>query len=252
MSQRLIVSKSELERHFSTIEQLLSAHASYSARPQLEVAWQLEPIVAGVVGSGCERVRRNRGPDTFVIPSWQLAGEEIAWLGYREEWLPERATGHGPRFSFRSMSATVHFGPMGIVEKPQIFRTEWSGISSWSGGADSFQADGAGHPHWQFDAIESLMPNQEASEAQEILEALKEVTSPSAPRDFAPAESTLSEVSRTALGMKLSRIHFASAAAWWKARGEDAHAHSPNSIGELSRWLENTLTYVSRELTRLE
>ena len=248
MPARLIITKSELERHFSSVEGLLTSHASFSARPQLEIAWQLDPIVAGVVGSGCERVRRNRGPDTFVYPSWSLAGDEIAWLGYREEWSLERASSHGPRYSFRSMSATVHFGRLGMVLKPQIFRMEWSGFTSWFGGPDAFQADGAGHPHWQFGAIESLAPSDLASEVQELLELFREDPAQDVAREFDSAEAaSVSSPSST----NLSRLHFASAAAWWKNGPEGSQAHSPNSILELSNWLEKALDYVGKELARL-
>jgi len=46
----------------------------------------------------------------------------------------------------------------------------------------------------------------------------------------------------------LSRIHFPSAAPWWKAQGESLHVHFPRNIREIERWAEKSLDYVRAEL----
>src|SRR5260370_41516663 len=59
-------------------------------------------------------------------------------------------------FIFHHVSLTVYVGYEGYSHKPQIFRSEWPGIRNWSSGGIGFQSPGAGHPHWQFDAIRTI------------------------------------------------------------------------------------------------
>ena len=46
----------------------------------------------------------------------------------------------------------------------------------------------------------------------------------------------------------LSRIHFPSAAPWWKAPRESLHVHAPRNIRDIERWAEKSLDYVRAEL----
>jgi hypothetical protein len=49
----------------------------------------------------------------------------------------------------------------------------------------------------------------------------------------------------------MSRMHFASAAAWWKNSPQDAHAHTPETAQHIQEWLRGTLSYIAQELRRL-
>ncbi|WP_227420035.1 hypothetical protein [Roseitranquillus sediminis] len=175
----------------------------------------------------------------------ELRDDLWVWLGYREEW--ER--GERETLRFRTVSLTVHFGLKADRFKPQMFRLEWSGWADWTRGSLSFQGGNAGHPHWQFDALESLADDGSAERADMLRELLRNDTEDTV-REFAPQlpESDVRDlVSRQAL----SRIHFPSAAAWWNEPPRDSHAHSPGRSADVRSWIERSLSYLAGELARL-
>lgn len=251
MTAELIVPRSRLEAHFGQVEKILKAHASGTAEPQLVTEWLTNSVVTGIVGTGCEVIQRNRGRAAQVAPAWRLSGETFAWIGYREEWALEPAAGATQRYSFRSTGITIHFGSIGEIDKPQMFRAEWSGFAKWSGDSYAFQAGNAGHPHWQFDAVDSLSSDEYSNEAKSLIGEIKSSDTEDIIREF--SEEMISDGIQNNLtcAKKLSRVHFASAASWWKSDVSGAHAHAPNSVADLSTWLEGTLAYLSEELVRL-
>lgn len=208
---------------------------------RVDVEYQAKQVWAGLQGTECERVTRNRGGSTFVAPLCDVAGGMKAWLGWQESW--EVATGAKP-YRFRNAGLTIYLGKPNEAVKPQILRLEWPGISNWSHGEVSFQSPGAGHPHWQFDALQTLADGASEVGFEPSVEEIVE--------DFEAlhAEPTTFELLQR---FSINRMHFASAAPWWlpvSADGIGHHVNAPPDLPSLSRWLEQSLLYLKQELSR--
>jgi len=211
---------------------------------------QLETkVVAGIEGKGLETTARNRGRFRIrVAPMVALNDGLWAWLGYQEEW--SRSPGGGPpRVFFRSSSVSIFFGFRELDPKPQIFRAEWAGYD-FKGGKYRFQGGDAGHPHWQFDALESLYSDEDVGRANELLAILREEAGGSVARDFSPAGLGLltADVNGIVSSKKVAAIHFASAGHWWR---DPMHAHVPRNVMDIRVWLRRTLDYIVQELDRV-
>lgn len=244
----LVMTQQQLRGHFARVQSILAAASDISARPRLDVTWERSPLVAAVVGDGCEFVLRNRGGRVAVAPITPLAGNFWAWLGYREEW-DYASEARNRKLSFRSSALTVHFGFKNDVDKPQMFRAEWAGWAKWNGRDFGFQASDAAHPHWQFDALDSINEMEPDDPAAEYLEQLRG-NDETEMADFIPP-SAEGDIRRAISRQKLSRLHFASAAHWWRRPPEDRHAHHPASSADLQNWLQHSLDYLRNELVRL-
>ncbi|MCY3812377.1 MAG: hypothetical protein OXH15_11330 [Gammaproteobacteria bacterium] len=217
---------------------------------QVDVEWGVDPIVAGLVGASCEVTARNRGVAAFVAPLREIRRGLVAWLGFREEWVGSTAgTVRGGRLAFRSCGMTIHVGVRNSRDKPQMFRAEWQGPQR--GTTDTHDATkGAGHPHWQVDALDSFVDYEE--QAQVLLRRMKEEGEERVARDFSFADVSPEEHEELmAVRNNLSRFHFASAAAWWRPAPANGHAHVPTSLREIESWLRATLDYTVSELARL-
>ena len=157
----------ELNRMFAT--NLGLRHNSRQLSVEIENAE--DSVWAGFTGIACERVTRNHGGTTWVAPLCSMPSDLLAWLGWQEVW---RKTAGLKTFQFRNIGLTVYIGRQNEALKPQFLRLEWPGISNWSGSDLSFQSPGAGHPHWQFDLLQSLKNSAETlvfnSEPTEIVE----------------------------------------------------------------------------------
>ncbi|MCH9019034.1 MAG: hypothetical protein IIA73_01520 [Proteobacteria bacterium] len=245
----LNATQSKLVMHFQRTGVILAAAVDISVNVRVDVDWALPTIVGGLNGAGCEFIPRNRGLRVPVALLLQLQQGLWAWLGYREEWDEERRIRDIRRFSFRSVGLTIHFGLKNDVFKPQMFRAEWAGWAKWSGVEYSFQAADAGHPHWQFDALDSLPDADLAERAATLRSRLKAEAEPEV-HEFSP-QLPNTDVRDMVSAQKLSRIHFASAAAWWKSAPHDEHAHSPADLADVENWVRRSLDYVSLELKRL-
>ncbi len=228
---------------------ILASNVDPSAKVQLVANWDLAPVVAGLVGAGCETIFRNRGIPVPVAPMMVLRRGIWAWLGYREEWDSERPAKTVKRYSFRSAAITVHFGFRNNITKPQMFRAEWAGWARWNRQSYGYQAGNAAHPHWQFDALDSLFKDDAAERANAFLELL-EHEAMEEPKEFSPQLDD-DDLLNLVGSQRLSRIHFASAAAWWRGLPQDAHAHAPSTVGEVQDWVRKCLSYVTVELHRL-
>jgi hypothetical protein len=232
----------------------LSDLAEKPGKVTIEGDFNLRQVAVGLAGERCEPVERVRGEALLVPLRWMGAGF-WAWLGYREEWdLNEegRPTPARRRFTFRSAGLTVHLGRRGDRLKPQLFRAEWAGWTTWPGIGLGFQAEGAGHPHWQFDALDSLGTEADAELAKEYLKVLRaEEQHEVEPQDFVPQGLTADDVRALVRQRPLSRMHFPSGAHWWRDAPANTHAHAPQSTDELRRWVALSVGYICRELDRL-
>lgn len=219
------------------------------AESELSVALSPTPsaIYAEFAGGACEYVDRNRGGRVSVAPFTKIGhGSLQSWLGLQEKW-EQRTKG---RYVFHHVSLTVHLGYAGELLKPQIFRSEWPGITNWDSSRFGFQAPGAGHPHWQFDAMTAVREKVVAQREQSLAVLREE----SVVTEFELAErktDILLDVRQAAL----ERIHFASAAPWWR-QAEDGsygvHMNAPGSAEEVARWMIQCIVYIKQELKRLQ
>ena len=196
---------------------------------------------AGLQGRACERVTRNRGGAAFVVPLCSLPQNLVAWLGLQEVWDVRGGT---KPFIFRQLSLTVHFGYMGNLLKPQVLRLEWPGIRDWLGAGLSFQSQGAGHPHWQIDILESLAhqvrPEPRGFEIEEAVE------------DF-ETEVVAPDLGKLMQSITIENMHLASAARWWLSPCPGIpgqHMNAPPNIEALSLWLTESIRYIRQELSR--
>lgn len=252
MPQPLTVTRSTLQAHLDQIAERLGAVVEIDAQIEIQVDWNVSPAVAALAGDGCERIARNRGRSSVLVaPIKQLGRGLWVWLSYREEWAYDRQVAGRQLFTFRSASITVHFGLRFDAYKPQIFRAEWAGWADWDGVNFSYQAGDAAHPHWQFDALESLSDSGAAERATLLREMLAADENREGVRDFVPQLPT-DDVRDLVSHQQISRIHFASAAAWWKAPPHCGHAHSPKRVKDLQVWLSHSISYLHSELDRLE
>ena len=192
-------------------------------------------LTAGLVGGGTERVPRNRGPSAFVVPMCEIGGDQLrGWVGLWTEWrrTSENGVGRNDDLVFHAVSMTVHVGYPYFLPKPQMFRVEWS-----------VEPADAGQPHWQFDALESLTASQgdDIGVFRDLLQSEVEAGDSS----WLDAEDIVG-VTR---GIPFSRMHFASAAAWWQQ--DASHTHVPASTIEVESWVDRALKYTISELVRL-
>ena len=201
------------------------------------------PVVYGLVGRQCERTARNRGREVFVAP-WLEVGDDLwAWIGYQEEWNRTSGKGRGNRIAFRSLGFTCYFGRDGEAEKVQMFRAEWMGQSN--------SESGAANPHWHFDGLEAVKrKSREAEQRKRSSQELRDEESRRV-KDFTPQETSLrrqgfEQVIET---QRISRVHFANGANWWKQGSTGGHLYIPQSTAEIQHWLSNLLSYLSREMS---
>ena len=254
MSAPLILPESAIDRHLKSMEPILSVHVDGSEGARVVADWQVVPMVAGLVDGQCEYVARSRGRSRKVpvAPVICLGGGLWAWFSYREEWDYEHPAGRTRRFAFRSAGLAIFFGYRNNQYKSQMFRAEWSGRATRRNGTDDgLLESGVAHPHWHFDAVESAAQHDPAYQKDTFRDVLASEVEEIKARDFGP-QTTRSEPTRDIVSLRrMGRIHFPSAATWWKEPPRNLHVHSPGSPKEIEVWVERTLHYVVRELARL-
>ena len=175
---------------------------------------------------------------------WSTSGTSSgAWVGVSGQWdlLEEHSKRRKRKFRFVSLALSIYFGTRDDVNKVLMFRAEWSGSKPAPGGGYTFAPPTAGHPHWHFDALSSLVSNAR--------------TAPDVSLPVAPVQSTELFDSRRSssidpfLKPSIDRIHFASGAAWWKS--DSAHLYTPANRQELESWAQGCATYMKNELRSL-
>jgi len=238
-----------LKAHWRSLTADLNRALGYSIEELQVLGKQVdgEHLIAEFVGSACEWTERNFGKTSPVVSIATLDPNLHAWLGYYEEWVKR-----GRSFEFRSVGLTVFAGAPFSLAKSQVFRAEWPGISDWAGGRVGFQAEGAAHPHWQFDALETWTLNRQRLERDanaRLLAQSIEGEEPT-PKDFTAQENSAARVLEQ---LNIQRIHFASAARWWEkpVAGDTVFCHAPASEQHLRSWVLGCLEYVVSELDRL-
>jgi hypothetical protein len=239
------ISSAALEQRWSSLTEGLRTRCQLSRGDLLVRADAVgDEVTAGLVGHACEYVTRNRGRPTFAVPFTKLGRDDLkSWLGFNEKWeLTSRNS-----YCFHHVSLTVYFGYEGNSIKPQIFRSEWPGIRRWTDEKIGFQSPGAGHPHWQFDAVQST------------LDVVTEVRTKSLARlqgeevtvDFSP-QSPGADTIWAARCVSLENMHFASAAPWWQNPTHilTPHMNAPSDADAILRWILACVSYMRQELER--
>ena len=248
----LVVSERRLAQHFGALEAILNEVVSAGVTARVDADWSVTPLSAGLVGTGCEIVSRNRGTDAYVAPLVGYREDMWAWLGFYQEWASEPTAGKVRRYSYRSTGLTIHFGFRNMRHKPQIFRAEWAGWAKWNGQSYNQQAGNAGHPHWQFDGVESLKRRDSEKLARTYSEMLTAEEKTVELQAFSPQGMEMSDINEIVGAKDFSRLHFASVAAWWRKTPEDIHTHFPSSESDVEAWVKKTIDYTVEELDRLQ
>ena len=248
----LVLSEQQLTQHFVAMEAIIGGVVSADVTARVVPDWGVMPLSAGLVGKGCEIVSRNRGPDVYVAPLLCYDEGIWAWLGFYQEWASERSSRTTRRYSYRSTGLTIHFGFRNILHKPQIFRAEWAGWAKWNGQSYDQQAENAGHPHWQFDGVESLRRGDRGRLARDYRKLLMAEAQAIEPQAFSPQGIGSADVDEIVGAKDFSRLHLASVAAWWRKAPEDIHAHFPTSASDIEAWVKGTIEYTVGELDRLQ
>jgi hypothetical protein len=238
---QLVVRRATLDRRWPVLSTALNGALQLGGQVQIAADYHSQGATAGFVGWICERVDRNRGGQSNVVPFIALNGDLLAWMGYYEVW--RLVPGTLP-YAFRELSLTVHIGQQGDPIKPQVFRSEWAGVSDWGSGEIGFQAAGAGHPHWQLDALESLAAFAEPPQFD-----------PDPGDEVATFEAAAPAPTELLQSVTVERIHFASAADWWMPvpkGGLARHLNAPNGLDDLTLWATSCVEYLRQELGRCE
>jgi hypothetical protein len=226
--------------------------------------------VTGLLSSGSlpHRIIRDRGGVTPIVPLLEEEDHTNAsyWLSFYQSWS-QNPNPKREQLIYNTTSITVYFGDPTSPEKLQVFlqlfRAEWPGVRVHFAGRDEnfvFEAPGAGHPHWQFDAYQTRATEVEV-ERQRLLDVSRalEQNLPEV-EDFgelAVSELSSEEEERRLLCMgQVTRVHFASNAEWATTRwyGNEletkAHARGPANANEIIRWAISSLVYIQSELRR--
>jgi hypothetical protein len=206
-----------------------------------------------------QKASRARGAETPVVPLILTKSSNVDyWLSLHQEWQ-EDSSPRARRLIYYTTSLTVFFGPATSNEKLQLFRAEWPGVRLQTDGTYVFEAMGAGHPHWQFDAYQSRAREIE-SERLRLIELGHTLNDLYRVEDF--SETIITELSSEDLAARdrclkrLTRIHFASCANWavlpWT--GDDliteSHARGPKNPREIINWIVSTIRYIQSEVRR--
>lgn len=252
----LEVRRSTIEAHWDRLSVEFQELFAGSGRDfTISREWTSDGGGAGLTGSVAEFASRNRGGRTPILP---LFPENLDRLPYWISWLEEWDIVRGNKFRFRSTNLTFFCGAAGDGSKMQLFRAEWPGVADWGNGEIGWQAPGAGHPHWQFDAAESISDIN--IRRQRVHRLMAVLGSEDSPEEFGEQfVDDLSEYAEPHISdMRWARLHFACQANWpqsgWNGdiNATEIHAHAPASADEIRRWICSVVIYVRHELRKID
>ena len=232
----------ELDHHFGAMSNRMrkvtgKRHVQFSGNTDTD------PVAAILVGSDCESTNVGRRGRTPVVRLVDLNDNLYAWLAVSAQWeaLATPSRRRQRRFRFVSLGLSVYFGPQDDENKLLMFRAEWAGTRPAGDGTHTFRPPTAGHPHWHFDAVSSLVAKtREGRNGSGPISAVQNAEL------FDTYET---DSIKQFLKPSIDRIHFASGATWW--RSESAHAHTPENPSELESWADGCATYMKDELCSL-
>lgn len=259
----LRIPESQIGRHWGTLQTRLSrilpkAGGEYRFRQSL-----INGISADLLCSNHnnEKALRERGGEIPVVPLLPPERSRAIryWASLHQSWS-EPATRREKSFLYHTTGITVFYGKENDRDKIQLFRAEWPGLRQLRDGSVEFEAPGAGHPHWQFDAYQHhLRERRKEQQRRDELEAYLKEEQPEAENftDTVFVRSSPDEESELATHLqRLTRVHFASSTRWadnpWDGQVADlqAHAHAPTSLDQILNWITSTILYIRQEASR--
>lgn len=259
----LYASKSQIDRHWG----LLQADISRILPNAGGEYWLEGSLISGISGTllcsnySNEKALRERGAEITVVPLLHFARSQAPryWVNFHQSWS-EPVTRRRETFLYHTTGITVFYGDQGDEDKMQLFRAEWPGLRQMRDGSVEFEAPGAGHPHWQFDAYQHHLRERRAEQQRRNeLEVFLKEAQPEA-EDFAELVITGPSIDKeselTTYMQKLTRVHFASSTRWadnpWKGDLSDvqAHTHAPSSLDQILNWSTSTISYIQQETSR--
>jgi len=195
-----------------------------------------------------QRAPRHRGGDVPVVAVPKLGRNHPQfWLNWFQAWTVVARN----KWQYQTTGFTLFVETQDTLL--QIFRAEWAGVRGVNDDEPVFEASGAGHPHWQFDALEEWAALQaEERQRERVEQILSQALATEEFGEGGSGELGPSTVEHT----RWTRMHFASFADWvalgWdgnrlRTRG---HARGPATCHELNNWSASTLKYILQELNR--
>jgi hypothetical protein len=251
--------KGQLETAWNFLAPQFRAILPSQARVRIDPVVQPGGIVATLHADAGDVAERERGGTVPVVPLIRPEPRQPGfWLSWAEVWVEAESK----TYAYRTSGLTVFMGETEDPRKLQLFRAEWAGVLDVIDGAPHYEAQGAGHPHWQFDAATSFARRQEEAAEREHLAALVREVVPL--EDFNEDLLTAFELSASAAGtaaprpaeLRWARMHFASLAEWqakpWDGNPAMSHPHArgPISPREVHNWIASSVRYILRELQR--
>jgi hypothetical protein len=142
----------------------------------------------------------------------------------------------------------------------QLLRAEWAGLRKLGEDNYIFEAEGAGHPHWQVDALRALTNRMRLRREQEqarraLIEDHQNFQVVSGLDDLLAATAFSTEELEDP-DISWSSMHLALNAPWhiqpWKKDSPASmpHAHNPVTITQIIDWATWTVSYVQQEIGR--
>jgi hypothetical protein len=258
----LYASKSEIRRHWRS---LLAGLGSTLPKAGGKY-WIEESLTNGISGDlfcsryNSEKALRERGAEIPVVPLLVNRNREIRyWVSFHQRWS-EPTIRRREALLYHTTGITIFCGTEFDRDKVQLFRAEWPGLRRMADGSVEFEAPGAGHPHWQFDAYQHhLRERQQQQKRRDELEILLRGEQPEV-EEFAglvfegPSPDKETEFIRDM--QRLTRVHFASSTRWadnpWDGELSDvqAHAHAPADLSQILNWSTSTISYIQQEASR--
>lgn len=229
----------------------------------LPSARNLQLSGTAIAGSATAELRAFNGRDAVrergrasVVPILRGPDGGVRyWVAYLEEW--EEISGRKP-YRFRAANLTFFHEPTPEVALVQIFRAEWPGVREWKRGELGYQSPGAGHPHWQFDALGHYMSREQRRRRLEAaLSLLQQPTNEV--EEFGetePLSLAADTVAEEEVDLSWTAIHFAAGARWPKERwrGDEStlgtHTWVPSELDNIRSWVTSTVLYVREELLK--
>jgi hypothetical protein len=211
-------------------------------------------LAAQLISENYDRAEREMGGLVPIVPLLDRAdiGTRF-WIAWTEIW---DEVANSKRFVYHTTGITIFMGSRDDQQKLQLFRAEWPGVRAIVDDQPRYEAQGAGHPHWQIDALRGLSTIRLVQSEREHLAAI--LNESVAAEDF--QESTAVGNSPSILvwerNISWTRMHFASLAQWATSAWDgninsiDQHARGPSTVSEIHNWLLSSIRYVLRELDR--
>lgn len=172
-------------------------------------------------------------------------GRHSVWMSYSESWEVKNKFVDFNNAAFRIyLCPEVPNGEGGFKpgEAQQLLRVEWEGRNIRDGEKWIFPAQGAGHPHVQFDRCAVF-----AGTSDKLLSQVGDFESIGASATEFKEQQTFSELSW------FHKLHFPMHAPWHEKpyKEEDIntipHAIQPKSLDELEAWITSVALYVKKQ-----